>query len=96
MSSMMFNKLVAIGVGDQLVVFVAHRMGGLVVKQMLFQAENRDSQQDLMKNIESSEIWIIPLGGEIYFAFENKYISQEGCMELLIKTEEFREPEPEP
>ncbi|XP_052202433.1 uncharacterized protein LOC127808103 isoform X2 [Diospyros lotus] len=48
-SSMLLEKVVAAGIGNRPVVFVTHSMGGLVVKQMLYQAK-AENKNDLVDN----------------------------------------------
>lgn len=45
-SSMLMEKLVAAGIGNRLIVFVIHRLGGLVVKQILHTAKEEKHENE--------------------------------------------------
>ncbi|XP_031497412.1 uncharacterized protein LOC116262310 isoform X2 [Nymphaea colorata] len=58
-SAILLRKLVAAGIGSHPVVFVTHSMGGLVVKQMLYQAKN-ENITELVKNTRGIVFYSCP------------------------------------
>ncbi|XP_030628325.1 protein SERAC1 [Chanos chanos] len=59
----LLNKLKAAGVGDRPVVWVAHSMGGLLVKKMLLDASNDPDLRSLIKNTKGILFYSVPHRG---------------------------------
>ncbi|XP_062323749.1 protein SERAC1 isoform X1 [Osmerus eperlanus] len=59
----LLKKLKSAGVGERPVVWVAHSMGGLLVKKMLLDAANDPDLQDLMKNTKGIMFYSVPHHG---------------------------------
>ncbi|KAL2082209.1 hypothetical protein ACEWY4_022027 [Coilia grayii] len=62
-SSELLKKLKAAGVGDRPVVWVAHSMGGLLVKKMLLDASRDPDLQPLLKNTKGILFYSVPHHG---------------------------------
>nr|XP_057913413.1 protein SERAC1 [Doryrhamphus excisus]XP_057913414.1 protein SERAC1 [Doryrhamphus excisus] len=59
----LLNKLKMAGVGDRPVVWVAHSMGGLLVKRMLIDASEDPDMQELLKNTKGILFYSVPHHG---------------------------------
>ncbi|MBN3300178.1 SRAC1 protein, partial [Amia calva] len=59
----LLNKLKAAGVGDKPVVWVAHSMGGLLVKKMLLDASKDPDMESLIKNTQGIMFYSVPHHG---------------------------------
>uniref|UniRef100_W5NHF5 Protein SERAC1 n=1 Tax=Lepisosteus oculatus TaxID=7918 RepID=W5NHF5_LEPOC len=59
----LLRKLKAAGVGDRPIVWVAHSMGGLLVKQMLLDALKDPDMQSLIKNTQGIMFYSVPHHG---------------------------------
>lgn len=59
----LLKKLKSAGVGERPVVWVAHSMGGLLVKKMLLDASNDPDLQGLMKNTKGVMFYSVPHHG---------------------------------
>ncbi|CAG5927997.1 unnamed protein product [Menidia menidia] len=56
----LLNKLKQAGVGERPVVWVAHSMGGLLVKKMLLDASEDPEMQELLKNTKGIMFYSVP------------------------------------
>ncbi|KAJ8270590.1 hypothetical protein GJAV_G00116830 [Gymnothorax javanicus] len=61
----LLNKLKRAGVGDKPIIWVAHSMGGLLVKKMLLDAANDPEMQPLLKNTKGIMFYSVPHFGTI-------------------------------
>ncbi|CAK6961891.1 protein SERAC1 [Scomber scombrus] len=59
----LLNKLKTAGVGERPVVWVAHSMGGLLVKKMLLDASEDPDMQGLLKNTKGIMFYSVPHNG---------------------------------
>uniref|UniRef100_A0A667XFZ7 Protein SERAC1 n=1 Tax=Myripristis murdjan TaxID=586833 RepID=A0A667XFZ7_9TELE len=59
----LLNKLKSAGVGERPVVWVAHSMGGLLVKKMLLDASEDPDMHELMKNTKGIVFYSVPHNG---------------------------------
>ncbi|XP_064196588.1 protein SERAC1 isoform X2 [Anguilla rostrata] len=59
----LLSKLKTAGVGDKPVIWVAHSMGGLLVKKMLLDAVNDPEMQPLLKNTKGIMFYSVPHNG---------------------------------
>ncbi|KAM3861649.1 protein SERAC1 [Diretmus argenteus] len=62
-SQELLNKLKSAGVGERPVVWVAHSMGGLLVKKMLLDASEDPDMQGLLKNTKGIVFYSVPHHG---------------------------------
>ncbi|XP_008310916.1 protein SERAC1 [Cynoglossus semilaevis] len=62
-SQELLNKLKLAGVGERPVVWVAHSMGGLLVKKMLIDASEDPDMQQLLKNTKGVMFYSVPHHG---------------------------------
>ncbi|XP_071372890.1 protein SERAC1 [Centroberyx affinis] len=59
----LLNKLKSAGVGERPVIWVAHSMGGLLVKKMLLDASEDPDMHELMKNTKGIVFYSVPHHG---------------------------------
>lgn len=68
----LLNKLQAAGLGDRPIIWVAHSMGGLIVKQMLKFAKERDCFEDIDERTKAAVFYGTPHFGSYIASYSTK------------------------